>query len=64
MNRNEDRWRHCYWKEWAMIKKRWDELHATWPERVKDGASQNRMKHSRVAGGASAQSLIRAGESA
>ena len=49
MNRNEDRWRHCYWKEWALIKKRWDELHAIWPKRAEDGASQNKMKHSRLA---------------
>lgn len=49
MKRNEDRWRHCYWKEWAMIKKRWDELHATWPERAEDGTSQNKVRLSRLA---------------
>ncbi|MGH8604091.1 MAG: hypothetical protein ACREXR_15365 [Gammaproteobacteria bacterium] len=61
MNRNEDRWRHCYWKEWALIKKRWDELHATWPERAEDGASQTKMKHSPLA--VHQHSLIGAGRS-
>ncbi len=49
MNRNEDRWRQCYWKEWAMIKKRWDELHATWRERAEDGASQSEVRFSHLA---------------
>ena len=48
MNRNEDRWRQCHWKEWAMIKKRWHKLHAT-SERAEDGASQNKARLSRVA---------------
>ncbi|MGH6634723.1 MAG: hypothetical protein ACRED0_00815 [Gammaproteobacteria bacterium] len=48
MKRNEDRWRHCYWKEWAMIKKRWDctRRGLNGPE---DGTSQNKVRLSRLA---------------
>ncbi|MGH8627179.1 MAG: hypothetical protein ACREYC_18590 [Gammaproteobacteria bacterium] len=52
MNRNEDRWRQCYWKEWAAIKKRWDDLDATWRERVENGASQSEVE-AVASGGAS-----------
>jgi hypothetical protein len=46
MNRKEDRWRHCYWKEWAAIKKRWDEVHTAWRQIADDcGSRTTEMKH-------------------
>ncbi len=49
MNRNEERWRQCYWKEWAAIKRRADYLRATSRERAEDGASQSEVRLSRLA---------------
>jgi hypothetical protein len=41
VNRSENRWQRCYWKEWAAIKKRWDKVHASWRELAADAAGHD-----------------------
>lgn len=48
MNRDEDRWRHCYWQQWPAIKKRWAQVHRTWRERAESG-NQNKVRFPQLA---------------